>query len=131
LGGQVQVLFGSTSLTIEQIRAGKLRALAVTGAARWEGLSDIPTVGDFVPGYEGSAVFGLGAPKKTPRGASWLQVELPSLPHRCPHPAQRAGAGLKLEAALFSVQPLAPLHLPMVRAEVSVQVQRCLCSLPQ
>jgi tripartite-type tricarboxylate transporter receptor subunit TctC len=66
LGGQVQVLFGSTSLTIEQIRAGKLRPLAVTTATRWEGLPDIPTVGDFVPGYEASAVFGIGAPKKTP-----------------------------------------------------------------
>jgi tripartite-type tricarboxylate transporter receptor subunit TctC len=66
LGGQVQVLFGSTSLTIEQIRAGKLRPLAVTTATRWEGLPDILTVGDFVPGYEASAVFGLGAPKKTP-----------------------------------------------------------------
>jgi tripartite-type tricarboxylate transporter receptor subunit TctC len=66
LGGQVQVLFGTTSLTVEQVRAGKLRALAVTGATRWEGLPDIPTVGDFVPGYEASSVFGLGAPKKTP-----------------------------------------------------------------
>jgi tripartite-type tricarboxylate transporter receptor subunit TctC len=66
LGGQVQVLFGSTSLTVEQIRAGKLRPLAVTSATRWEGLPDIPTVGDFVPGYEASSIFGLGAPKKTP-----------------------------------------------------------------
>src|SRR5262249_18244005 len=64
LGGQVQVLFGSTSLTVEQIRAGRL--LAVTSATRWEGLPDIPTVGDFVPGYEASSKFGLGAPKKTP-----------------------------------------------------------------
>jgi tripartite-type tricarboxylate transporter receptor subunit TctC len=66
LGGQVQVLFGSTSLTIEQIRAGKLRPLAVTSATRWEGLPDIPTVNDFVSGYEASAVFGLGAPRNTP-----------------------------------------------------------------
>jgi len=66
LGGQVQVLFGTTSLTVEQVRAGKLRPLAVTTAARWEGLPDIPTVGDFVPGYEASPVFGLGAPKNTP-----------------------------------------------------------------
>ena len=66
LGGQVQVLFGSTSLTIEQIRAGKLRPLAVTTATRWEGLPDIPTVNDFVSGYEASAVSGLGAPRKTP-----------------------------------------------------------------
>src|SRR5439155_26736340 len=47
IGGQIQVLFGSTSLTVEQIRAGKLRPLAVTSATRWEGLPDIPTVGDF------------------------------------------------------------------------------------
>jgi tripartite-type tricarboxylate transporter receptor subunit TctC len=66
LGGQVQVLFGSTSLTIEQIRAGKLRPLAVTTATRWEGLPDIPTVNDFVSGYEASAVLGLGAPRNTP-----------------------------------------------------------------
>jgi tripartite-type tricarboxylate transporter receptor subunit TctC len=66
LGGQVQVLFGTTSLTAEQVRAGKLRALAVTGATRWEGLPNIPTVGDFVSGYEASSLFGLGAPKQTP-----------------------------------------------------------------
>jgi tripartite-type tricarboxylate transporter receptor subunit TctC len=66
LGGQVQALFGTTSLTVEQVMAGKLRPLAVTSATRWEGLPDIPTVGDFVPGYEASSVFGLGAPKKTP-----------------------------------------------------------------
>jgi tripartite-type tricarboxylate transporter receptor subunit TctC len=66
LGGQVQVLFGTTSLTAEQVRAGKLRALAVTGATRWEGLPDIPTVGEFVSGYEASSLFGLGAPKHTP-----------------------------------------------------------------
>ena len=66
LGGQVQVLFGTTSLTIEQIKAGKLRALAVTTASRYEGLPDIPTVGDFVPGYEASTLLGLGAPKNTP-----------------------------------------------------------------
>jgi tripartite-type tricarboxylate transporter receptor subunit TctC len=66
LGGQVQVLFGSTSLTIEHIRAGKLRPLAVTTATRWEGLPDIPTVNDFVSGYEASAEVGLGAPRNTP-----------------------------------------------------------------
>jgi tripartite-type tricarboxylate transporter receptor subunit TctC len=66
LGGQVQVLFGTTSLTVEHVRAGKLRALAVTGATRWEGLPDIPTVADFVPSYEAGSLFGLGAPKNTP-----------------------------------------------------------------
>jgi len=68
LGGQVQVLFGSTSLTIEQIRADKLRPLAVTSARRWQGLPDVPTVGDFVPGYEATSLFGVGAPKATPVG---------------------------------------------------------------
>jgi tripartite-type tricarboxylate transporter receptor subunit TctC len=66
LGGQVQVLFGSTSLTIEQIRADKLRPLAVTTVTRWEGLPDLPTVGEFLPGFEASAWGGLGAPRNTP-----------------------------------------------------------------
>jgi tripartite-type tricarboxylate transporter receptor subunit TctC len=68
LGGQVQVFFGSTSLTIEQIRADKLRPLAVTSARRWQGLPDVPTVGDFVPGYEATSLLGVGAPKATPVG---------------------------------------------------------------
>jgi tripartite-type tricarboxylate transporter receptor subunit TctC len=52
-------------LSIEQIRAGKLRPLAVTTTTRWEGLPDIPTVGEFVPGYEASVVLGVGVPKRT------------------------------------------------------------------
>jgi tripartite-type tricarboxylate transporter receptor subunit TctC len=66
LGGQVQVFFAPISGSIEYIRSGKLRALAVTAATRSEALPDIPTVGEFVPGYEANAVFGLGAPKNTP-----------------------------------------------------------------
>src|SRR5262249_35670685 len=66
VGGQVQVLFGSTSLTIEQIRADKLRPLGVTTATRWEGLPDLPTVGEFLPGFEASAWSGVGAPRNTP-----------------------------------------------------------------
>jgi tripartite-type tricarboxylate transporter receptor subunit TctC len=66
LGGQVQVMFDNVSSSIEHIRAGKLRALAVTTATRWEGLPNLPTVGEFVPGYEASAFFGIGAPKDTP-----------------------------------------------------------------
>ncbi|MGA7150985.1 MAG: tripartite tricarboxylate transporter substrate-binding protein, partial [Pseudolabrys sp.] len=66
IGGQVQVFFPSTSLAIEQIGAGKLRPLAVTTAIRWEGLRDLPTVGEFVPGYEASAVLGIGVPQRTP-----------------------------------------------------------------
>ena len=66
LGGQVQVLFDPVSSSTEYIRAGKLRALAVTTAARSEAFPDVPTVADFVPGYEASAFFGVGAPKNTP-----------------------------------------------------------------
>jgi tripartite-type tricarboxylate transporter receptor subunit TctC len=66
LGGQVQVMFGSTPTTIEYIRTGKLRALAVTLATRLDVLPDVPTVAEFVPGYEASAWYGIGAPKKTP-----------------------------------------------------------------
>ncbi len=66
LGGQVQVMFDLTSSSLEYIRAGKLRALAVTTATRAEALPDVPTVGEFVPGYEASAIGGLGAPKGTP-----------------------------------------------------------------
>jgi tripartite-type tricarboxylate transporter receptor subunit TctC len=66
LGGQVQVYFASTTISIEHIRAGELRALAVTTAKRSEALPDIPTVGDFLPGYESSLWFGVGVPKNTP-----------------------------------------------------------------
>jgi tripartite-type tricarboxylate transporter receptor subunit TctC len=66
LGGQVQVMFVTTSASIEYIKAGKLHPLAVTTPARSEALPDIPTVGEFVPGYEGSNCFGLGAHRNTP-----------------------------------------------------------------
>ena len=66
LGGQVQVMFVSTVSSIEHIKTGRLRALAVTAAMRSDALPDIPTVAEFVPGYEASAWFGVGAPKATP-----------------------------------------------------------------
>ena len=66
LGGRVQVIFDPMPETIEYIRAGKLRPLAVTTAARSEALPDIPTVGEFVPGYEANLWDGIGAPKNTP-----------------------------------------------------------------
>jgi tripartite-type tricarboxylate transporter receptor subunit TctC len=66
LGGQVQLYFCTTTASIAYIRAGTLRALAVTTATRSEALPDVPTVGEFVPGYEASAVWGLGAPRNTP-----------------------------------------------------------------
>ena len=68
LGGQVQVIFGTMPSSIEYVRAGKLRALAVTTATRSEVLPDIPTVGESVPGYEASDWYGIGAPKDTPAG---------------------------------------------------------------
>src|SRR5262249_43409981 len=66
LAGQVQVMFVSMTGAIEYITAGTLRPLAVTTATRSELLPDIPTVGEFVPGYEASVWFGVGAPKNTP-----------------------------------------------------------------
>jgi tripartite-type tricarboxylate transporter receptor subunit TctC len=66
MGGQVQVMFEPTLSTIGYIRAGKLRALAVTSATRSAALPDAPTVGEFVPGYEATAWFGIGAPRNTP-----------------------------------------------------------------
>ena len=66
ISGQVQVMFDNVPTSIEFIRAGKLRPLAVTTAQRSEVLPDLPTVADFVPGYEASAWYGVGAPKGTP-----------------------------------------------------------------
>jgi tripartite-type tricarboxylate transporter receptor subunit TctC len=66
LGGQVQMTFGPLPSTIEYVRAGNLRALGVTTETRLKILPEIPTVGEFVPGYEGSGRYGVGAPKNTP-----------------------------------------------------------------
>jgi tripartite-type tricarboxylate transporter receptor subunit TctC len=66
LSGQVQFTFDSMPSSIEHIKAGKVRALAVTTATRSEALPNVPTIADFVPGYEASGWFGIGAPKSTP-----------------------------------------------------------------
>jgi tripartite-type tricarboxylate transporter receptor subunit TctC len=66
LGGQVLISFVGITGSIEYIRTGKLRALGVTTATRLDVLPDIPTVGEFVPGYEATDFFGIGAPKGTP-----------------------------------------------------------------
>ncbi len=66
LAGQVQVYFGPLLTSIEHIKAGRLRALAVTTTKRSEILPEVPTIGEFVPGYEASQSYGLGAPKGTP-----------------------------------------------------------------
>jgi tripartite-type tricarboxylate transporter receptor subunit TctC len=65
LGGQVQVYIGGSAGTIEHIRAGRLRALAVTAATRSQALPDVPTLGQFLPSFEASGWQGLGAPKNT------------------------------------------------------------------
>ena len=66
LGGQVQVYFAPISATIGTIKDGRLRALAVTTARRADALPDVPTIAEFVPGYESSAFYGIGAPRNTP-----------------------------------------------------------------
>jgi tripartite-type tricarboxylate transporter receptor subunit TctC len=66
LGGQVQVMFDAMLSSIEHVRAGQLRPLAVTTKTRSAALPEVPTVADFVPGYEASAWYGIGAPKSTP-----------------------------------------------------------------
>jgi tripartite-type tricarboxylate transporter receptor subunit TctC len=66
LGGQVQVLFDNLPASIEYIKAGKVRPLAMTTSSRSEAFPDLPTVGEYVPGYEASPWWGVGAPKNTP-----------------------------------------------------------------
>ena len=66
MGGQVQVMFDNMATALEPVRSGKLRALAVTTATRAPAAPDLPTIGEFVPGFEASAQFGVGAPSKTP-----------------------------------------------------------------
>jgi tripartite-type tricarboxylate transporter receptor subunit TctC len=66
IAGQVHVMFDNVPTSAEHIKAGKLRGLAVTSTARSEVLPDLPTVADFLPGYEASAWYGLGVPKNTP-----------------------------------------------------------------
>jgi tripartite-type tricarboxylate transporter receptor subunit TctC len=66
IAGQVEVLFPSSGSSIEYVRTGKVRGLAVTGATRLDSLPDLPTVGDSIPGYEASSLYGIGAPRNTP-----------------------------------------------------------------
>src|SRR5262249_20565410 len=66
LGGQIQVLFATAPSAIEYIRSGQLRALGVTTATRSQAMPDVPTIAEFVPGYEAMAWYGIGAPSRTP-----------------------------------------------------------------
>jgi tripartite-type tricarboxylate transporter receptor subunit TctC len=67
IAGQVQVMFDVLASSLQHVRSGALRALAVTTATRSDVLPEVPTVAEFVPGYESSAWYGVGAPKNTPR----------------------------------------------------------------
>jgi tripartite-type tricarboxylate transporter receptor subunit TctC len=99
LGGQVQVLFATTPGTTDYIRTGQLRGLAVTTASRAEVLSDLPTVGDSVPGYEASQWYGIGAPRRTPPAiVDRLNREIN---------AALADAGMKARFADLGGEPLA------------------------
>jgi tripartite-type tricarboxylate transporter receptor subunit TctC len=62
----VELMFPTSPSVVEYVKSGRLRGLAVTGARRSETLPDLPTIGEFVPGYEVSALYGIGAPKGTP-----------------------------------------------------------------
>ena len=66
IAGQVQLVFPSSASSIEHVRTGKVRGLAVTGSTRLDALPDLPTVADSVPGYEASSLYGIGAPRNTP-----------------------------------------------------------------
>jgi len=66
IAGQVQLVFPSSASSIEQVKAGQVRGLAVTGSTRLDALPDLPTVADSVPGYEASSLYGIGAPRNTP-----------------------------------------------------------------
>jgi tripartite-type tricarboxylate transporter receptor subunit TctC len=77
LAGQVQVTFDTMPSTIEYIRTGRLRALAVCTVTRSHALPDLPTVAEFVPGYESSGYFGFGAPAKTPAESPVMRSTLP------------------------------------------------------
>ena len=80
IGGQVQVMFALVPGALEYVRTGMLRALAVTTAARLQVLPELPTVGDFIPGYEASAFQGIGAPRNTPADiVNKLNVEVNAL----------------------------------------------------
>ena len=67
IGGQVQVMFDNIPTAMEFVKSGKLRGLAVTGATKSEMLPDLPTVAEYLPGYEATSWYGLGAPKGTPQ----------------------------------------------------------------
>jgi tripartite-type tricarboxylate transporter receptor subunit TctC len=110
LGGQVQVMFDTVPASIEYIRAGKLRALAVTSATRLPALPDVPTVAEFLPGYEASGWQGLAAPRGTPTEiVERLNTEIN---------AALADAGIRAQFANLGALPM-----PMRPAEFARLIQ--------
>jgi hypothetical protein len=98
LAGQVHVYFGTLPASIEYVKSGNLRALAVTGATRSSALPDVPTLGEFLRGYEATIWNGLNAPRNTPPGAQ---------------PGDQRGARrCQVQASLNWAQPLSPARLP-------------------
>jgi tripartite-type tricarboxylate transporter receptor subunit TctC len=111
LGGRVQVVFGPISQLIEHIRTGNLRALAVTTATHQAALPDIPTMAEFVPGYDASVWYGVGAPKKTPTAIiEKLNMEID---------AALADATMKARFAALACTPI-----PMTSAEFGKLIVR-------
>ena len=114
IGGQVQAYFGLLPASIEYIKTGKLRALGVTTTARAEALPTLPTVAEFVPGYEATSWFGIGAPKSTPVE---ITDRLKQGDQRCHHRSQTRKHGSAIWAALsLRVRPpTSASSLPMIR----------------
>jgi tripartite-type tricarboxylate transporter receptor subunit TctC len=104
LGGQVQVMFDATPSSLPHIRAGKLRPLAVTTATRLEALPDVPTVGDFVPGYEASSWLGFGAPKNTPAAVMICSARKSIWPF--PTPPSKHASSILGDRCCLRVRPL-------------------------
>ena len=80
LGGQVEFMFAAAPSTIEYVKTGKLRGLAVIITTRSEALADVPTVAEFLPGFEASSWYGVGAPKATPASTSSTRRSMPASP---------------------------------------------------
>ncbi|HXW29271.1 MAG TPA: tripartite tricarboxylate transporter substrate binding protein [Xanthobacteraceae bacterium] len=109
IGGQVQVVFGAISTSIQYIRAGMLRALAVTTARRCDALPDVPAVGESVPGYEASVWYGIGAPRNTPAEViDKINKEINAV---------AADAAVKARLAGFGIDPM-----PMTPAEFARRI---------
>ena len=133
LAGQVQVMFDVTTSSIEYIKGGKLRALAVTTATRAEALPDVPTVGEIVPGYEASNIRGIGAPKNTPiEIVERLNKEINSILADPRTKARLAELGASPLSGSNSVKIAARVieHVARIRIQRRRVARRARCSAP-